>query len=410
MNLWRDGAPIFAADPPPFHPLSWLGVPEPLLVVVAIATIAFSTDRFMREPRLARWLELTLVATLAALGLDPNLLPILLAVVAWRALRARLDDARLTALAGALVVAGLLSASWWLPALEVSKWEPRPASAVPFDHIPASVSGHVANDRWELVKSNLQWWPGWRVYANGRRVPPVIVHGAYVGAFVPPGAVDVRFRYRPDSFDQGLRLTALGLLLFVTAPLWRRVRVRRSLPVPQLAVAALLAYAVVLLAYRGGTAGGADSSGYLNQARLWRSGALSIPLDVPRQLGLPPGLFIPLGFVPGTQPGTMVPSYPAGLPLHMALFALIGGEPAQAFVSPLAAIGCILLLYIIGRRLGVSRDWSIAAAAVLALCPVLLFQAVQPMSDVVATFWTLAGVWFVLRACGAAGFSPPNNR
>ncbi|HEY0156229.1 MAG TPA: glycosyltransferase family 39 protein [Thermoanaerobaculia bacterium] len=397
MNLWRDGAPIFVADPPPFHPLSWLGVPEPLLVVAGIATIAVSTDRFLRDPRLARWLELTLVAALAALGLDPNLLAILLAVVTWRALRAGIDDRRLPPLLGALVVAALLSAFWWLPALEVSKWQPRPPSPEPFDHIPASVAGHVANDGWQLVTSNQPWWPGWRVYANGRRLPPVIVHGTKVGAFVPPGARDVRFRYRPGPFDQGLRLAALGLLLLATSPLWRRVRLRRAPPVPQLAIAALLVYAGVLVAYRGGTAGGADSSGYLNQSRLWRSGTLSVPLEIPRQLGLPPALFIPLGFVPGTEAGTMVPSYPAGLPLHLALFALVGGESAQSLVSPLAAACCILLLYLIARRLGVARDWSITAAAALALCPVTLFQAVQPMSDVLATFWTLAAVWCALR-------------
>jgi hypothetical protein len=390
MSLWRDGAPIFVADPPPFHPLSWLGLPEPLLVVAGIATLAWAIDRFLRAPSVARWLQLTLVAALAVLGLEPNLLPILLAVAAWRAVRAGLDDRRLGALAGALLVAALLSAFWWLPALEVSKWQPRPRSAVAFDHIPASVAGHVANDGWQLVTSNQAWWPGWRAYVDGRRVPPVRVHEVDVGAFVPPGAKDIRFRYRPDTFDTGLRLGGIGLLLLATAPLWRRVHLRRPLPIPQLAIAALLVYAGVLLAYRSGIAGGADSSGYLNQARMWRSGTLSVTLEQPRTLGLPPHLFIPLGFVPGTEPGTMVPSYPIGLPLHMVL----GGE---SLVSPLAAIFSVVLLYLVARELGVSRDWAIAAAGVLALCPTFVYLGIQPMSDVLATFWTLAAVLGALR-------------
>ena len=398
MDLWRDGAPIFVADPPPFHPLSWLGLPEPLLVVFSIATLAWATDRFLRAPSVARWLQLTLVAALAVLGLDPNLTPILLAVAAWRAVRAGLDDRRLGALAGALVVAALLSACWWLPALEVSKWQPRTRSAVAFDHIPASVTGHVANDGWQLVTSNQAWWPGWRAYADGRRVPPVRVHEVHVGAFVPPGAKDVRFRYRPDTFDIGLRLGGIGLLLLLTAPLWRRVHFRRSLPVTQLAIAALLVYAGVMIAYSSGIAGGADSSGYLNQARMWRSGTLSVTLEQPRSLGLPPEVFIPLGFVPGTQPGTMVPSYPIGLPLHMAL----GGA---AFVSPLAAICAVLLLYLVARELGISRDWAIAAAGVLALCPTFVYLGIQPMSDVVATFWALAAVLGGLRARRSTGYA-----
>jgi hypothetical protein len=405
LSLWRNGAPIFVADPPPFHPLSWLGLPEPLLVVAGLATIAFSTDRFLREPRLGRWLELTLVATLAALGLDPNMLPFLIVMVGWRALRAGLDDSRLAPLAGSLVVAALLSAFWWLPAMEVARWTPQPATAVAYDHIPASVAGHVANDRWQLMTSNIEWWPGWRVYWNGRRLPPVRVHGKYVGAFVPPGGGEARFRYRPGSFDTGLRLTGLGVLLLLTSPLWRRARLPRRVPVPQLAIAALLIYAVVLFTHAEGIAAGADSSGYLNQSRLWRSGTLSIRLDVARELGLPPELFVPLGFVPGTQAGTMVPSYPIGLPLHQALFALVAGEDAQALVSPLAALGCLLLLYLLARRLGIARDWTLVAVAVLALCPVFLYLALQPMSDVLATFWALASMLFALRSRERLGFA-----
>ncbi|HEX8255913.1 MAG TPA: hypothetical protein VF846_22425 [Thermoanaerobaculia bacterium] len=415
LSLWRDDAPIFVAEAPPFHPLTWLGLPEALLVVIGIASVAFATDRFVRDPRLATWLQLSIIGAIAMLGFDAGMLPLLLAVVAWRAVRGELDNGKLAALVAAIVTATLLSAFWWLPAAELSKITAAPPDAKvrvsadhAVDHIPASVAGHVANDRWRLAVSQHKWWPGWRAYADGKRVPAVTVNGATVGAFVPPDARKVRFRYRPNSFDLGLRLTALGVLLLAVSPLVRRVRIAPRIPLPQLAIATLLAYAAVLIAHRGGVAGGADSSGYLNQSRLWRSGSLALAIDLPRELGLPRELhraFIPLGFVPGTDGTTMVPSYPPGLPVHMAAFASIGGEAAQALVSPLAAIGCILLLYLLARELGVSREWSIVASAVLALCPIFVFQAVQPMSDVVATFWTLLGVWCARRAGDRIGFA-----
>ncbi|HYO78002.1 MAG TPA: glycosyltransferase family 39 protein [Thermoanaerobaculia bacterium] len=415
LSLWRDGAPIFVAEPPPFHPLSWLGSPEPLLVVIGIASVAFTTDRFLRAPGLAQWLQLTVIGAVAMLGLDAGMLPLLLAVVAWRAVRGELDNGKLAALVGAIITATLLTAFWWLPAVELAKITDLPpagnvrvSTAHRVDHIPASVAGHVANDRWRLAASPHKWWPGWRAYADGKRVPAVTVNGATVGAFVPPDARNVRFRYRPNSFDLGLRLSALGVLLLAVSPLVRRVRIAARIPLPQLAIAALAVYAAVLIAHAGGVAGGADSSGYLNQSRLWRSGSLALPLELPRELGLPPELhraFVPLGFVPAPDERTMVPSYPPGLPLHMAALASIAGDAAQALVSPLAAIGCILLLYLLARELGVSREWAVAAAAVLALCPIFVFQAVQPMSDVVATFWTLLGVWCARRAGDRIGFA-----
>lgn len=165
---------------------------------------------------------------------------------------------------------------------------------------------------------------------------------------------------------------------------------------------AFLAYARLLLWHTSFVAGGSDSSGYLNTARLIAGSRIVEPVDALKQLDLPDEflrLFLPPGFVPGPRPGTLAPFYPPGLPIHFAVAGTVAGWNYGPFVvSPLAGLLSLLLTYLIGRELGLSRLFAAAGAAVLALCPVFLFQAEQPMSDVVATVWSLAAVYFALRS------------
>jgi len=161
-------------------------------------------------------------------------------------------------------------------------------------------------------------------------------------------------------------------------------------------------YGVFLLHYTCFSVGGSDSSGYLNTARRLVSGTLvSRPRTLDR-FALPDTLvesFIPLGFVSGPRAGTMAPYYPSGFPAHMAGAAMLSGwERGPFLVSPLAALGSVLLLYLLGRELSLPRAWACAAAAVFAAWPVLIYQAIQPMSDAVATFWALAAVLCAVMA------------
>jgi 4-amino-4-deoxy-L-arabinose transferase-like glycosyltransferase len=169
-----------------------------------------------------------------------------------------------------------------------------------------------------------------------------------------------------------------------------------------LASAAFLAYAWLLLFHASFVAGGSDSSGYVNAARLITTGRVVAPVEAIEELGLPDEfarLFIPLGFLPGPRPATMVPFYPPGFPLHLALGGLVGGWNYGPFlVAPFAGLASLLLIYLVGRELGLSRLFSAAGAAILALCPIFVYLAEQPMSDVVATMWTLAAVLFALRS------------
>jgi hypothetical protein len=167
--------------------------------------------------------------------------------------------------------------------------------------------------------------------------------------------------------------------------------------------AALLAgYGVFLVRHAAFAVGGADSSGYANTARRMLEGRL---VERPRsldRLGLTDDLAqicIPLGFVTGPKPGTMAPTYPPGFPAHLLAAAVLAGWRFGPYlVSPLAAVLTVLLIYLLGRDLGLSRIAAGVAAAICATWPVFLFQGLQPMSDVVATMWSVAAILFARRA------------
>jgi hypothetical protein len=164
----------------------------------------------------------------------------------------------------------------------------------------------------------------------------------------------------------------------------------------------LALYGALLVRASSSIAGGADSSGYLNAARLFSRGRAVERIQALERWQFPvqwAGRFIPLGFSPSVRPGSMAPSYPPGLPLHMAAAAAVGGWARAPFlVPPAAAMACLVLLYLLGRELSLSRTLSAAAAILLAACPIFFGMAIQPMSDVPATLWILAALLAGLRA------------
>jgi hypothetical protein len=168
------------------------------------------------------------------------------------------------------------------------------------------------------------------------------------------------------------------------------------------ACVAATGYLIFSAEYCSPYAGAADSSGYLNSARFLlenRTGT-SVPL-IP---GLDPRdwdlrLQEPLGFLVRARQGVMVPAYPVGYPIHLALAAMVVGLDRSA---ALVNIGLIIisgaLMLAMGRRFGLSWTWSAAGVALLWGNPLFVMFVQRPMSDASATVWTMAAVWFALSA------------
>jgi hypothetical protein len=149
-------------------------------------------------------------------------------------------------------------------------------------------------------------------------------------------------------------------------------------------------------------AGSSDASGYMWSARLFRHGTLSVPVDVPQRFPLDVvglSVFVPLGARMSARTRALVPTYPTGLPLHIAAATLLLGEEAAVKAVLLVAVGAALcLLYVLGREAGLERRWALAACVLLAGSPLFLFVAVQPLSDLLATVWAEAAILCAWRA------------
>jgi hypothetical protein len=138
-------------------------------------------------------------------------------------------------------------------------------------------------------------------------------------------------------------------------------------------------------------AGGADSSGYLNQAKLFARGRLVDEFRMPVRPPWPelPFKLAPLGFRPSPDRQRLTPTYPPGYPLLMAPMFL-AHERAAHLVVPLCGALMVWLAFALGRRLD-EPGAGAAAALLVAVSPAFLYQLVQPMSDVpAAAAWLLA--------------------
>lgn len=169
-----------------------------------------------------------------------------------------------------------------------------------------------------------------------------------------------------------------------------------------LATAAVVACSAVVAHYVSNSAGGADPSGYLNSARLLAQGRLSEPVrtipGVPPS-AYPPDTFVPLGMRTGREPGTIVPTYPVGLPLHLAAASfLVGLDHAATVVNTLAWIGAIVVVYRLARLMSLARAWSAVAVVSFAVFPVTVLQSERLMSDLLACTWCLSAVTFAIRS------------
>src|SRR5580658_5800288 len=145
-------------------------------------------------------------------------------------------------------------------------------------------------------------------------------------------------------------------------------RPSRGLAAAGIGLLALALYAALLSRHVGAVAGGSDSSGYMNHARLLASGSVHVQ---PRTIaGLPqsaaaPFLYVPLGFKPAWNGDGIVPTYPAGFALLvLAVRPLTGWRHAGDAVMIVHSLAGLLATFALGRVLGLGRLWASLGAAI----------------------------------------------
>ena len=214
------------------------------------------------------------------------------------------------------------------------------------------------------------------------------------------GGIDARILGVPlRSRDPFRALVAGGILFLLHAILFRREQERdldraADLLRPRAAaIAALLGLAVAAHGVANGiySIGGSDAYGYVNQAYDWRQGLL--PQPIPVRLSLPfeasGRMQAPLGYREGPQRQTIVPTYAPGLPWIMSA-SLVFGACGPFLVVPICGALFVWLTFRLGVRAG-GPSVGLSAAVILSVSPVVLYQAVWPMSDIPAgAAWTAA--------------------
>jgi hypothetical protein len=159
---------------------------------------------------------------------------------------------------------------------------------------------------------------------------------------------------------------------------------------------AFAVYGVLLARHVGAYAGGADSSGYLNHARMLANGNIRIAPRIPdefRPLNLSPWIYAALGFRPSVDAASLVPTYPAGFPLLLLLASyVVGWTQAGAVTMWVHGMLGVVLTYVAGRMFGLAKGSSLLAATIVAASPLYLFMSLTLMSDVPAMVWITAAV------------------
>jgi 4-amino-4-deoxy-L-arabinose transferase-like glycosyltransferase len=232
---------------------------------------------------------------------------------------------------------------------------------------------------------------------------------------------------------QGSVTAALLLSIVLTQRSGLRWRSPRG-KVALLAGAALLVVAVLLRVPPSFyTDGGQDQGSYVNTAAHYvREGRLLIhdallsraysgntqersALQPLFPLGIRPGQPVIPGRYEGTRlpgyyigdaaPGTVVPQFYPLHPLWMALLWLMLGPPASVYALTVFSVLALVAVYYLCMEL-FGRPWEgIAALALLAVNILQVWVNRYPVSETMAQFWLVTGLWLHLRwrRTGSAG-------
>jgi hypothetical protein len=162
---------------------------------------------------------------------------------------------------------------------------------------------------------------------------------------------------------------------------------------------------IVGMIYGVHIAGGSDSYGYISQADLWLAGDLVIEQPIASDVPWPQAdwTFSPLGYRPGTEKGTIVPIYPAGLPLLMALGKWLLGSCGPFVIVPLLGALMVWLTYWLGTQVWSSAVGSVSAA-LMATSPTFVYMLLNPMTDVPVSACLLAAIVIALSPWRSRAF------
>lgn len=169
--------------------------------------------------------------------------------------------------------------------------------------------------------------------------------------------------------------------------------------------AAAIAVAWFGIQFGARAAGGADAQGYLSQGYLWLQGDVRIEETVSRVANWPFAAesVSPLGYRPGPDRGTIVPTYAPGTPWLMALAIRMSGHCGPFYVAPILGGMLVLATWMLARRLGADAFASAVAAILMATSPTLLLNVPLPMSDTAAAaLWVVSLVLLTIPGLAAA--------
>lgn len=175
-----------------------------------------------------------------------------------------------------------------------------------------------------------------------------------------------------------------------------------------LLIALVAAMALATFAVVRGTwaVGGSDSSCYALMAQAMATGRLQPVSALAVEAPWPDAArtLAPGGFIPSpVRPDAASPICAPGFSVLMAPLAAAFGPDAIFWLTPISAALLVWAAFVIARRLAGGTAGA-AAAILTATSPIVLFQVVQPMNDVVAAALWLAAMALLIDKPG--GVSP----
>ena len=186
-------------------------------------------------------------------------------------------------------------------------------------------------------------------------------------------------------------------------------RLRQGYGGPGTAIAALAALALATFGVVRGTwaVGGSDSSCYALMAQSMASGELQPSSALAMEAPWPDAsrTLAPGGFIPSpVRPDAASPICAPGMAVLMAPLAAIFGRDAIFWLVPLSGAMLVMSAFAIAHRLAGGMA-GVVAAILTATSPIVLYQVIQPMNDVLAAALWIAAFAFVIDAGKPLGLS-----